>query len=96
MHLVIPCDSLVTFSSGSEAMLLFPRTERHNINVSTLHAEVLVAWRAGGHILRNGLTIWPPWLRCSMGVHPEEQCAHPPDLADPWKASSAQYRVYMC
>lgn len=57
MHLVSPCDLLVTFSSGSEAMLLFPRTERHNINVSTLHAEVLVAWRAGGHILRSGLTI---------------------------------------
>lgn len=53
----LACDLLVTFSSGSEARLLFPRTERHNINVSALHAEVLVAWRAGGHILRSGLTI---------------------------------------
>lgn len=57
MHLVVPCDSLVTFSSGSEAVLLFRRTEHHSINVSPLHAEVLVAWRAGGHILRSGLTI---------------------------------------
>lgn len=53
----LACDLLVTFSSGSEARLLFPRTERHNINVSALHAKVLVAWRAGGHILRSGLTI---------------------------------------
>lgn len=53
----LACDLLVTFSSGSEARLLFPRTECHNINVSALHAKVLVAWRTGGHILRSGLTI---------------------------------------
>lgn len=74
MLLVSPCDLLVSVSSGSEAMLLFPRTERHNNNVSTLHAEVLVAWRAGGHILRSGLTIQQAWLRCGIGILSGEQC----------------------
>lgn len=77
-------------------MRLLPRAELYNITVSTLHAEVLVAWRAGGHVPKE----WPPYLVTLAKVKPCRSLwgAVSTVYLTPRErpAQPAQHHVYMC